>query len=761
MIRLFPVLFILFMTMPLGASEKVSLQLFWLDQFEFAGFYMAKEKGFYKEAGLDVDIKPFNKSEDIPSNVVSGESTYALGYASIMIDRYEGKPIVAIGAMLQSSPLAIAVKKSSGLRTPNDLMHKTVMVTQEHKNDVSILAMLTGNGLKKDDFIFIPHTYNVNDLIRGKTDAMVVYTTNEPYLLLEKGVETNIIDPKEYGFDFYSNILYTSESEISNHPDRVKRFFEASIRGWRYAFDHIDETVDVILNQYNTQKKSRAALKYEAKKLRQLSGYGTETFGKIDLQRLKAIDNVYHLMGIAHGKIDIGAFVWNGISQTPVFKLTPAEKKYLDQKEAIRVCVDPDWMPFETIQKSKHIGMAADYMQQFSQMMDTPIVLVPTDTWEESLHLARERQCDILSMAMETASRKAYMTFSHPYLISPVVFAIRMDQPFIPDFQRVVRQKIGITQSDGLIESLRKEYPDINLIEVNSVHEGLEQVSNGELYAFIDTMAAVTYGISDGFTSQIKIGGSLDIKRDLSVAVRNDDPMLLEIFNKAIEALSPEIRHRIESRWINVKYETGIDYTLLVSMTAIAVTIIIMFALWNRKLHLLNRQIHHLSHIDELSGLYNRRYFNTTFDEFRSEAIRQRLYFYFILLDVDHYKNYNDLYGHIEGDRIISKIGETLSTLFNTHDALAFRLGGEEFGCIGRSETIEEAVQKAEKLRQSIEALKIEHHGNFPYDQITVSGGIVVTSASQSDTLEKLYQRADQALYEAKNSGKNKMVYAQ
>lgn len=742
--------------------DKVSVQLLWLDQFEFAGFYIAKEKGFYTDAGLEVEIKPFKHGTNIAQKVSQGKSTYGIGYSSILIDRSEGLPIVALGALLQSSPLAIAVKKSSNIQTINDLKYKKVMVTQDHKSDASIMAMLTSRGLKKSDFTLIPHSFDVNDLINGKTDGMLVYTTNEPYRLHEKGVETTILDPKDYGFDFYGDILYTSENEIHTHPERVKKFYEATMRGWQYAFEHKDEAIDLILKKYNMQHKSKSALEYEADALMNLALPNSNEFGKLNTQKLESIDNIYHLMGMMKANVDMNTFVWN-YSQTgeTSIHLSEEEKAYLQKKRMITMCVDPDWMPFEAIQGGEHIGLSADYMHLFSDAIHKPIVLIPTKSWAESLTFAQQRKCDIFALAMQTPEREKYMNFTQPYLSSAVVFATRLDQTFIPDFKEITSQKLGIIRGDGLIEILQKKYPGIHLIEVDSIQEGLEKVAEGENFAFIDTLAALSYGIAQGFSGQLKIGGKLDETRELRVGIRNDDKLLLRLFEKAIGTVSADEKQQIERHWISVKYESGIDYNLIIKISSILLIIMLILLWWNRKLHRLNQKIEQLSIKDELSKLYNRRFFNTKFMKIHSEVIKQRNYFFFILLDIDDFKKYNDLYGHLKGDDVIATVGEVLNALFNRHTDIAFRLGGEEFGCFGSSDSIEGALAKAEEIRQKIEALSIEHSGNLPYNTVTVSGGIVISSShSPEETQEKIYHRADNALYEAKESGKNRIIRA-
>ncbi|MDP1897692.1 MAG: diguanylate cyclase, partial [Sulfurimicrobium sp.] len=123
--------------------------------------------------------------------------------------------------------------------------------------------MLANEGVVSHKFEILPSSYDIQDLINGKTDAFNAYLTNEPYSLREQQIEGHVIQPINYGVDFYSDILFTTQDEIRKHPDRVKAFREASLRGWEYAMQHKQEVIDIIEKHYRPDK-SRAHLEFEA-----------------------------------------------------------------------------------------------------------------------------------------------------------------------------------------------------------------------------------------------------------------------------------------------------------------------------------------------------------------------------------------------------------------------------------------------------------------------------------------------------------------
>ena len=124
-------------------------------------------------------------------------------------------------------------------------------------------------GISKKKINILPRTIDVNNLINGKVDAVSGYLTDMPLILQKHGIHYSIIRPRTYGIDFYGDCLFTTEKEIREHPQRVKKFLAASMKGWEYAMEHPEEITDLILKKYST-RLSREALLYEAQSMREL-----------------------------------------------------------------------------------------------------------------------------------------------------------------------------------------------------------------------------------------------------------------------------------------------------------------------------------------------------------------------------------------------------------------------------------------------------------------------------------------------------------
>ncbi len=288
-------------------EKKITLQLNWLHQFQFAGYYMAKEKGFYNDLNLDVEINEYKSNTEIIKEIEMKRTDFAIGRSSLIIEKINGKDIVALAAIYQESPLMLLVKKDSNINSVKDLKNKKIMITPDAKYSASILAMFSANELTINDFIVETHSFDINDLISGKIDAMSSYLSNEPIILNDKKIEYKIFHPKDFGFDFYSDILFSSSEFIKNNPKVTKDFYNASLKGWKYAFENLAETAEVIHTKYNTQKKSYIHLVKEGEILKKLAYTQNNEIGEFNENKLKNITNVFKLFGLINKDLNIRA----------------------------------------------------------------------------------------------------------------------------------------------------------------------------------------------------------------------------------------------------------------------------------------------------------------------------------------------------------------------------------------------------------------------------------------------------------------------
>ena len=563
----------------------------WLDQFEFAGFYMAKEKGFYKDANLDVEFKKFDPKVNLVDEVLNGNADFALNSSSLLIDKSKGKNLVILGAIFQSSPFVLLSLKNSNINTLDEIKNKKIMISNSQEKFITLQSMLKSQGLNIDELNFIPHSYSVDDLISKKADLMSAYITNEPYILKEKGYESKIFYPKDYGFDFYENIIFTSENFIRNNPKIVKDFYDATIKGWHYAFENIQESVRIIHKKYNPQNKSLDSLIYEANELKKLAYDKNKEIGTIDENRINLIYNLYKVMGLINSNINLNELIYKRDLNN--LNLSQSEFYYLKNKDFISMCIDPSWMPFEKIENNEHIGMASDYMKIIQSKLNKEIRLIPTSSWSQSLEYVKNRKCDILSLAMSTKKREEYLNFSHAYLKTPLVIATNLNTPFIENLNQIKNMNVGIIKDYAFGEILKNKYPNINFIEVFDVEDGLKKVANEKIDGFIDTLATTAYHIQKEYIGQIKISGKFEESLDLSIASRNDEPLLNDIFNKVIDDIPQITKNKIFSQWVEINFHKEVDYKFLLNFLFLSILIILVLLLIYRHnlLKKLNKQL--------------------------------------------------------------------------------------------------------------------------------------------------------------------------
>ena len=168
------------------------------------------------------------------------------------------------------------------------------------------------------------------------------------------------------------------------------------------------------------------------------------------------------------------------------------------------------------------------------------------------------------------------------------------------------------------------------------------------------------------------------------------------------------------------------------------------------------KRVEYLSITDELTKLYNRRYFNEIIEKELNKAKRNGFYFSLLMIDIDYFKMYNDTYGHQKGDVALVAVSNIINKNMKRSTDYGFRLGGEEFGVIfSQKENPQEILSFANKLKDEVEALKIDHKNHKSNKYVTISIGLVIKNAADIKNSSELYKEADMALYEAKAKGRN------
>jgi len=556
--------------------EKVSLQLQWLDQFQFAGYYMAKEKGFYEDANLDVEIKKFSYSTKTVEDVLSGRTTYGIDRSNLIYLYSQGREISLLSSSFQSSPYVLIALKSSSIKSIEDFRGKTLMLKENDIDSASIYAMINSHKANRNNMKFKKHTFNLEELIDGRVDLYAGYSSNEPYALKKREIPFKIFSPKDRGFDFYSDLLFTSQEESRNHPKRVEKFIRASIKGWEYAFSHIEESVDIILKKYNSTKKTREALLFEARELKKLAYTDKGVLGIIDKNKIERILDIYRVMGLAKGDVNLDELIFSNKKRL----FTAEEEKYLKEKKKLIVCVDSCSMPFSAIEDGKFVGISSGILKIVEEYVHTPINLLETEIWDS-------KECDIIPLAGHSVSIDKHFKYTTPYHTEPLVIVTSKFENYILDIETMLDKEFAILKGTSFEEALKRKYPGIKLNYVDSFKRGFRGVENGKYYGYIDNLVTTAYAFEHIPSSNLKISGQFNDSVNISFAVRGDDKVLFNIFDKLAKNIKQSDIHKLTSEWVSINYTQNIKFEYLKEL--IFVVLFILFVFFYRQ-HILKKK---------------------------------------------------------------------------------------------------------------------------------------------------------------------------
>ncbi len=289
--------------------EEIKLQLKWMFQGQFAGYIAAVEKGYYRDAGLDVTLVEGRPDFDPTQAVLDGKAEYGVGNSDLLLFRSKGQPVVVLADIFQHSPLILVSRADSGAKDLQALYNKKIMWIPSEAAE--IIAYFKHEGVDPSKLHAQPHTFNIEDFISGKVDAMSAYSTDEPYKLKLRGFDYYMFVPRSGGIDFYGDCLFTTEKEIRDHPDRVRAFREASLKGWKYAMDHPDEITDLILRKYNGQGNTREYLQFEAQQISDLMHPELIEVGHVNPGRWEHIADTYAELGMMPRDFPLSGFLYD------------------------------------------------------------------------------------------------------------------------------------------------------------------------------------------------------------------------------------------------------------------------------------------------------------------------------------------------------------------------------------------------------------------------------------------------------------------
>jgi diguanylate cyclase (GGDEF)-like protein/PAS domain S-box-containing protein len=564
---------------PYKELEPVSLQLKWVHQYQFAGYYAALEQGFYEDEGLDVTIKPLDSDRDIVEEVVAGQSDYAIGDTGILMDYADGAPIKALAAIFQHNALVFISKQSSGVLSPYEMVGKRIMFEAESTDNVPLRALLTEARLTPEDYVSVKRQFNSQALIDDDVEVISAYITDQPFELEQKGIQFNIINPQNYGFDFYGDILYTSQAEIDNHPGRAERFRRASLKGWRYALENPEDIIELIKHKYGS-RLSIEHLRYEAKKTRKLILPEVTPIGTIEVPRLRRLAEVYaKVLGMEpQTKESIENFIFNN---TNPLLFSTQEQAWLDKHPVIRLGIDRDFAPYEWVNEDgEYRGLAADYMRLLESRLGVRFEIIDDKPWHEIQAMAQRGELDLLSCLNSSPERSQYLHFTAPYVSSPIVIINSSRNGYIGSLQNLAGKTVAIEEGYITHENLKNHYPEIKLLVVGSTFDALNKVNIGEADAYVGDATYANYAIKQADMINLQFAGQTNQTNSYRVGINRSHPELHAIINRALNSITTEERRTIENNWLGLNVTSGIQIETVIKVSIGIALLFLLFSHW-------------------------------------------------------------------------------------------------------------------------------------------------------------------------------------
>jgi diguanylate cyclase (GGDEF)-like protein len=793
------------------------LQLQWLHQFQFAGYYIAKEKGFYKEAGLDVELLEMTHDTNVVEKVLKNKATYGTGRSSLLIDRYKGKKIVLLSAIFQDSP-SVLLTTDLNIIQPKDLKNKRIMVTNDEIESTAILSMFASQNITNKDLKVQQHSFNLQDLVDKKTDAMACYLSNEPYTLNKNNILFNTLNPKDYGFDFYGDLLFTSQEEVDKYPNRVKEFTKASLKGWEYAFDNIEETAQLIFEKYNTQNKTLEHLIFEGKVLRELAYSGVDRIGILDDKKIESIAKIYAITGLIGFENNLKEFV------DPLKINIKSVKIGILSSLGLQAVIE-QYQPLIDHLNKNISGYSFELVHlNFNNLED----MIETQTVDfvianPSTYIKMESKHSLVKLAtvQKTFNKQSFTHFGSVMfvrkdskiktltdIVNKKVVAVHPNSCggyIIPKYELLVNNGLNLdkdtnlsfsTSAYGTVQDILNSKYDVGIIRTGILEELAEKgslnlddiyVLNQQSHKNFPFLISSTLYPEWSFMKLKHVSQSLSKHILLSLLSydQNGISWVTPIDDKEVHNVHKVLKiepysnqdFNIYDIWEKYKYNILI---LLFSMLII-VLLVLKLIFVNKRLHNQNQEIENFNiELEQKVKVRTKELFiaNEKLQEMVSKdfltGVSSRLYFYeqsqsafefarranmplsILLFDIDKFKTINDTYGHDSGDEVLKKFASKIKENLRQSDIFG-RLGGEEFCICINNIDIKGAVALANKLRIVIERTNCDVESRVI--NITTSIGVAQMN-SGDDNIDDIIKRADIALYQAKTKGRNQVVVA-
>ncbi|MCP4042982.1 MAG: transporter substrate-binding domain-containing protein, partial [Gammaproteobacteria bacterium] len=373
--------------------------------------------------------------------------------------------------------------------------------------------------------------------------------------LNQKRIAYNILDPNIYGVPFYDLNLFSSEAFTTANPKTTAAFVAASNQGWRYALEHPEEIVDLILKKYDTQGKSREHLLFEAKAIRRVMQPEVYPVGSIDPVKVSKIQEAFVQNGFGKKVVDPMTFIFR-VERDPGIELTLQQQAWLAAHPVIRVSNESDWPPINFAEKGKPKGYSIDYMNLLAKRLGIQVDYVTGSTWDEFMGMIKKGDLDVILNIVNTPERRKYIHFTKSYMELPDTIFSRKGGKSFPDFDALSGYTVAVPKGFSIQEYIETHNPDIKLQIKDDLPACIKAVSFGQADALIDYRLVVEYIASRNFVGNLVATGEIHYEdgsaSSLTIGTPKDRAILRDILQRAMDSVGEEELQPLRQKWMGM-----------------------------------------------------------------------------------------------------------------------------------------------------------------------------------------------------------------
>lgn len=298
-------LFLLAPSGPAGAKqpEKVTLALQWLTQCQFAGYYAALEKGWYREEGIDLAIVPGAPDINPIHLVEAGTADFGTKWLADLLAAVDGgAPLVSIAQVFQSNGLVLLAKAKSGITGPRDFPGRRLGIWF-FGNEVQVYALMRRLDVPLERLRIQPLKWSVEPFLKDEFEVITAMIYNEYLTVLDAGYapgDLTVIDFADYGLNFPGDLLFTATNTLKDRPDLCERMVRASLKGWAWALEHPEEATDIVLKHDRTGRLNRDHQLRQMREIIRLVKFKDRSLGRHDPEEVKRAAEILFESRILH-----------------------------------------------------------------------------------------------------------------------------------------------------------------------------------------------------------------------------------------------------------------------------------------------------------------------------------------------------------------------------------------------------------------------------------------------------------------------------